>query len=173
MAKDEKRSVGRPKGETENAGRTMQKELSIYNTLKQMINTDTKVYYIMFKYCPEFLQKKDGHVIKTFEELKSVYAVFNDRHTEEVCEKYLMEERIQTAIRWLLKRLHQKKLVELYEIYFEKAKNDVQAFRAFQEFSKEFFKDSKQSDLSRLLSKVPDSEIISTDDDLSYTYDGD
>lgn len=172
MAEDKKRGVGRPKGETGNAGRTMQKELSIYNSLKEMINTDTKVYYVMFKYCPEFLQKKDGKVIKTFDDLKSVYAVFTERHTEEVCEKYLLEERVQNAVKWLLKRLHQKKLVELYEIYFEKAKGDVQAFRAFQEFSKEFFKETKQSDLSRLLSRVPESDINIDDEDLSYSYDG-
>lgn len=166
-------NAGRPKGQSENAGRTMQGELSIYNSLKQMINTDTKVYYLMFKYCPEFLQKIDGKQIKTFKELTQRYAVFTERITEEVCEKYLMEERVQNAVRWLLKRLHQKKLIELYEIYFEKAKNDVQAFRAFNDFSKEFFKESKQSDLSRLLSKVPESDIkIDSDDELAYEYDG-
>lgn len=166
---EEKKTRKSGSGTKPSAGSTS-KEKSIKLCLKDIVGTDTKVYYIMFKYCPEYLPKQ----IKTFKDLTEYYAVFTDKITEEVCEKYLFEENCQVAITWLLKRLHHKKMVELYNLYFEKAKDDVQSFRAFQDFSKEFFKESKQSDLTMLLNRIPDKEISLADEeeeDLSYTYE--
>ena len=46
-----------------------------------------------------------------------------------------MEQGCQTAVKWLLKRLHQKKMIELYDTYYKKALDgDVQAFKAWQDF---------------------------------------
>ena len=95
-------------------GKSVSKELSIYRNLKEMLSTDTRVYYIMFLYCPEYLKDADTRPIKTFNDLKERYEVFSDTITEDICKKYLLEQGVQTAIKWLMKRLHQKKLIELY-----------------------------------------------------------
>lgn len=153
-------------------GKSVSKEMSIYRSLKEMIGTDTKVYYIMYLYCPEYLKDADIKPIKTFDDLKNRYEVFSDTITEDICQKYLWEQGCQAAVRWLLKRLHQKKLVELYQTYYEKAlKGDVQAFKAWQEFSDKFFKEDKENDLTKLLNKIPDNELEEDKEDYSYTYE--
>lgn len=152
------------------SGKSVSKEQSIYNKLKEMIGTDTKVYYVMFKYCPEFLNDANKMPVKTFGDLKSRYAVFSNSITEEICEKYLLEQNVQFAVKWLLKRLHQKKCIELYNAYYIKAlEGDTQAFKAFQEFSNSFFKQDKEDGLTKLLSRVPDN--LEDNEDLSYTYE--
>lgn len=154
-------------------GKSLSKEKSIYASLKEMISTDTKVFYIMFLYCPEYLKDADRNPVKGFDDLKSRYEVFSDTITEDICKKYLLEENVQAAIKWLLKRLHQKKEVELYNTYYQKALGgDVQAFKAFQEFSDKFFKENKENELTKLLSQIPDTELESGEnEDYSYTYE--
>lgn len=153
-------------------GKSVSKEMSIYSSLKEMIGTDTKVYYIMYLYCPEYLKNADIKPVDNFEDLKSRYECFSDTLTEDMCQRYLLEQGCQGAVRWLLKRLHQKKLVELYQTYYEKAlKGDVQAFKAWQEFSDKFFMEDQENDLTRLLNKIPDKELEEDKEDYSYTYE--
>ena len=153
-------------------GKSVSKEMSIYRSLKEMIGTDTKVYYIMYLYCPEYLKDADIKPIKDFEDLKSRYEAFSETITEDICQRYLLEQGCQAAIRWLLKRLHQSKLVELYQTYYEKAlKGDVQAFKAWQEFSDKFFMEDQENDLTRLLNRIPDKELEEDKEDYSYTYE--
>lgn len=160
-----------PKGNKNATGKSISKEKSIYSMLKEMIGTDTKVYYIMFLYCPEYLKDHNTNPIKNFSDLKSRYAVFSDTITEEICKNYLMEQGCQTAIKWLLKRLHQKKEIELYNTYYEKALGgDVQAFKAFQEFSSKFFREDKEGGLTALLNKISDDDLEDDTEDYSYTY---
>lgn len=164
MAKREKR-------EFEAEGKSLSKEKTIYQTLKEMIGTDTKVYYLMWKFCPEFLRGAEKVPIKTFDDLKSRYKVFSDSITEEVCQKYMLEAGCQTAIKWLLKRLHQKKQIELYMTYYEKAKSgDVQAFKAFEDFSEKFFKGNQENQLTKLLNSIPDKEL-EEDENYDYVYE--
>lgn len=157
----------------EPCGKAVSKERSIYYNLKQMISTDTKIFYVMYLYCPEYLKGAEKNPIKNFDDLKSRYEVFSDTITEEKCKKYLLEESVQAAVKWLLKRLHQKKEIELYNTYYTKAlSGDVQAFKAFQEFSDKFFKDNKENELTKLLNRIPDSEFESDEsEDYSYIYD--
>lgn len=151
-------------------GKSVCTETSIYQTLKSMINTDTKVYYIMWKYCPEYLKDYETKPIKTFDDLKNRYRVFSDSITEKTCEKYMLEDGVQNAVLWLLKRLHQKKQIELYNAYYEKALNgDVQAFKAFEDFSDKFFAESKENGLVSILNGVSD-EDLEDKEDYSYTY---
>lgn len=149
----------------------LQKEESIYNVLKAMIGTDTKVYYVMWLYCPEFLKDYEKRPIKTFEDLKDRYAVFkNSNMKEEVCKRYLLENNVQVAVKWLLKRLHQKKLIELYNTYYNKAlSGDVQSFKAFLDFSDKYFTEDKENGLTKLLQKIPDAEL-NDDEDYAYEY---
>ena len=154
-------------------GKSVSKELSIYRNLKEMLSTDTKVYYIMFLYCPEYLKDADTRPIKTFNDLKERYEVFSDTITEDICKRYLLEQGCQTAIRWLLKRLHQKKLVDLYNTYYEKAmKGDTQAVKAFLEFSDKFFAEDKENGLTKLLNRIPDVDLdLDSEEDYNYTYE--
>lgn len=152
------------------SGKSVSTETSIYQTLKQMINTDTKVYYVMWKYCPEYLKDSEKDPIETFDDLKNRYKVFNDSITEKTCEKYMLEQGVQNAVKWLLKRLHQKKQIELYNAYYNKAlSGDVQAFKAFEDFSEKFFAEDKENGLIKLLSRVSD-EDLEDDENYSYNY---
>jgi len=160
----------REKREFEANGKSLSKEKTIYRTLKEMIGTDTKVYYIMWKFCPEYLRGAEKSPVKTFDDLKNRYAVFSDSITEEVCQKYILEAGCQAAIKWLLKRLHQKKQIELYQTYYDKAmQGDVQAFKAFEDFSEKFFKGDQENQLTKLLNRIPDN-ALEDEEDYSYTY---
>ena len=132
------------------AGKSVSQENSIYSKLKEIIKTDTKVYYVMWKYAPQLFPNE----FKTFNDLKSNYKVFTDGVTEHTAENWLSEQNVQTAIKWLLKRLHQQKMIELYNIYFEMAKKDVAAFKAFTDFSEKFFANEKESELLSMLGKI-------------------
>lgn len=118
--------------------------------LHEMLPTQVKVYYIVWKYAPSLLPKK----IDTFEELVEEYKGFTKGMDEAQCERWLAEESVQTAVKYLLKRMHNQKLVELYEIYFDKAKEDVQAFQAFSKFSEKFFEDDGEDELRAVLKEV-------------------
>lgn len=115
-----------------------------------MLPTQVKVYYIVWKYAPHILPKK----VDTFEELTAEYKGFTKGMDEAQCERWLAEESVQTAVKYLLKRMHAQKLVELYEIYFDKAKEDVQAFQAFSKFSEKFFEDDGEDELRAVLKEV-------------------
>lgn len=125
-------------------------EQSLMQKLHEMLPTQVKVYYIVWKYAPSLLPKK----IDTFEELVEEYKGFTKGMDEAQCERWLAEESVQTAVKYLLKRMHAQKLVELYEIYFDKAKEDVQAFQAFSKFSEKFFEDDGEDELHAVLKEV-------------------
>ena len=133
------------------------KEYSIFAQLKEMLGTDIKVYYVLWKYTPEFLpcDKK----INTFDELKETYTVFKKVHTEEFCSKWLIESVTQTAIKWLLNKTHNIRMTELYYCYFENAKKDVQSFKAFTDFSEKFFASEKDSELLAMLNGVTEDDL--------------
>lgn len=153
-------------------GKSVSKERSIYATLKDITGTDTKAYYIMYLYCPEYLKEADRTPVQSFEDLKSRYECFSDTITERVCKRYIMEQGCQAAIKWLMKRLHQVKEIELYNKYYQDAMNgNVQAFKAWQEFSKYFFQADREGELTKLLNKIPDDELRNDKEDYSYTYE--
>lgn len=76
--------------------------------------------------------------------------------SEEATDKYIYDEDVQQAIRYLMKILHNEKMIELYNIYYEKAKEDTQAFKAFVDFSKQFFEEEneKENELTSLLNNI-------------------
>lgn len=125
-------------------------EQSLMQKLHEILPTQVKVYYIVWKYAPHILPKK----VDTFEELTTEYKGFTKGMDEAQCERWLAEESVQTAVKYLLKRMHAQKLVELYEIYFDKAKEDVQAFQAFSKFSEKFFEDDGEDELRAVLKEV-------------------
>lgn len=137
-------------GDKNAKGKSSQLEQSLLSKLHEMLPTQVKVYYIVWKYAPHLLPKK----INSFEELASEYAGFTKGMDEAHCERWLTEESVQAAVKYLLKRLHNQKLVELYEIYFENAKKDVQSFQAFVKFSEKFFEDDGDDELRTILNET-------------------
>lgn len=130
-------------------GKSVSQEQSILQRIKEMVRTDAKVYFILWKYAPQLLP--DGSELKTFNDLKNHYKTFTDGMTESTCNNWLTEQNVQTAVKWLLKRLHQQKMIELYNLYFVKAKEDTNAFKAFTDFSEKFFAQEKESELLSIL----------------------
>lgn len=131
-------------------GKGSQLEKSLLSKLHEMLPTQVKVYYIVWKYAKHLLPKD----VDTFEDLTKAYEGFTAGMDEAHCERWLAEESVQTAVKYLLKRLHGQKLIELYEIYFDKAKTDVQAFQAFSKFSEKFFEEDGEDELRSILNET-------------------
>lgn len=128
----------RPKGTKDTSG--------LVTKIKEMTGCDHLAYYIVWKYAPQLLTKQN---LNTFDDLALAYACFNNRNQAGL-EAKLTEPTQQDAIKYLLERLHKTKLFELYDLYYNRAKEDTQAFRAFLDFSKDFF-GAEQNELIDIL----------------------
>lgn len=131
-------------------GKSSQLEQSLISKLKEMVPTQVKVYYIIWKYAPHLLERE----VNSFEELVTEYKGFTEGMDEAHCERWLTEESVQKAVKYLLKRMHAQKLIELYQIYFENAKKDVQSFQAFVKFSDKFFEEDGEDELRTILNET-------------------
>ena len=140
-------------------GKSVSNEESVLSHIIGMVKTQAKAYYIIWKYAPDLLPNPN---VKTFEDLTSQYKTFTKGMTAHVCENWLMEENVQTAVKWLLQREHQKKMIELYNIYYDKAKSDTNAFKAFIDFSNQFFADDKKNGILEIVQGLNDKDF---DDD--------
>lgn len=125
-------------------------EQSLLQKLHEMLPTQTKVYYIVWKHAKHLLPKQ----IDTFEDLTREYKGFTEGMDEAQCERWLTEESVQAAEKYLIRRLHKQRLIELYEIYFENAKKDVNAFKAFMDFSEKFFADEGDNEILTILNGI-------------------
>lgn len=127
-------------------------------TKMQLLCTDYKAYWLWYKFAPELLPKG----IEKFDDLKAKYKKFPQGITEQEAELWLYEKPVQNSLKELLKSQHTKKMMELYNIYFEKAKTDVQAFKAFIDFSNTFFADETENELQKLIKgiKIKDLEGV-------------
>ena len=140
-------------------GKSVSNEESVLSHIIGMVKTQAKAYYIIWKYAPDLLPNPN---VKTFEDLTSQYKTFTKGMTAHVCDNWLMEENVQTAVKWLLQREHQKKMIELYNIYYDKAKTDTNAFKAFIDFSNQFFADDKKNGILEIVQGLNDKDF---DDD--------
>ncbi len=127
------------------------KEDTIMVQLKKLVS-EYKVVYLLWIYAKELLP--DHENINSFEQLKEKYKMIPNVTTEESASRWLLEERVQAATKYLLKRLHNRRLVDLYNLYFEKAKEDVASFRAFTDFSDKFFADESQTELQKIIANI-------------------
>lgn len=121
----------------------------LVHKIKEMTGCDHLAYYIIWKYAPQLLTKQD---LNTFNDLAGAYACFKNRNQSGL-EAKLTEPTQQDAIKYLLERLHKTKLFELYNLYYKRAQEDTNAFRAFLEFSKDFF-GAEQNELIDILKGV-------------------
>ena len=130
--------------------RSSKSEQSLLQKLHEMLPTQVKVYYIVWKYAKHLLPKQ----VDTFEDLTREYKGFTEGMDEAQCERWLAEESVQAAEKYLFRRLHKQRLIELYEIYFENAKKDVNAFKAFIDFSEKFFADEGDNEILTILNGI-------------------
>ncbi|MEG3007195.1 MAG: hypothetical protein RR806_06975 [Oscillospiraceae bacterium] len=142
-------------------GKRVSQEQSILDKLFTMVKTKPKAYYILWKYAHHLLPNPN---LKTYQELADSYKFFTPGMTEERAETWLTEQSCQAAIKWLLKRLHQQKMIELYNTYYEKAQQDTQAFKAFIDFSDKFFASEQESEMLSILKGVDFTQYDDEDD---------
>lgn len=123
---------------------TPRREKNIRQKLLEF-TTEKKSYWILWKHGISYKN------FKTFDELS---AKLLGGISKETADNYMMEEDVQKAEKYLMKILHNQKMIELYNIYYERAKQDTNAFKAFIDFSEKFFADEKESELSALLNGI-------------------
>lgn len=142
-------------------------EKSVLMSLKDMVKTDGKVYYILWKYAPDLLPKNTlENPIKTFDDLTVAYECI--KADQRICENYLMEENVQKAVKWLRSRQHTQKMFDLYDRLCEKAADgDVQAFKAVLEFGDKYLSDTKEAELLKVLHNV---NLNSDDEEEGYDF---
>lgn len=126
--------------------------MAIQAELIEITKKDVKALYVLFRYAPELLNKPEAR--ESFEGLKEAYASFKGIE-EDTCIKWLTEDDgVQKAIKHLIKKQHPLKMANLYKTYLEKSENNVQAFKAFNEFCKTYFTDNTESELLDLLQGI-------------------
>lgn len=134
---------------------------SLLQELRQMTGSDTKAYWIMLNFCPDLLP--DG--IRTYEDLANNYTAFKGLKKKNA-DKYIYNEGVQTAIKWLLKRMDAKRDMELYNKYYQLALDgDTQALRAYMEFKKTFFEAEETSEIEKLIRNANISAKAEGEDD--------
>ena len=131
-------------------GETASKFKSTKEQTKELI-PEYKALYLYLRFAPELLPDPS---IKTYDQLKAKYKMCPQTFSDEQAQLWLYEEPTQNALKVLLKAKHAQRMTELYNIYFEKAKEDVQAFKAFVDFSATYFKDNQESELQKILNGV-------------------
>ena len=137
-------------------------------TLKQMLNNDAIMYYILWKYAPDILP--DNENIKNYADLCNKYETLQGR-TEQSIEKSLYKQNVQDAVKFLLKRLDGKRDIELLNKYYEKAMGgDVQALKAYMEFKAVFFKNSEDDELKAILNGASTSVDYSDTEDFKMEF---
>lgn len=146
-------------------GRGTKDEKSIVPALREMLNSDYMAFWVVWKYAPDLLPEN----FKNFEEFSAHYkAISNKGLTERDCEKFIYLDKVQNAVKWLLKKQKNARMIELYNTWYQAAKKDANALKEFLKLQDEFFKDAQVSELESILRGV---EIPDSDEDDSDEYD--
>ena len=146
-------------------GRGTKEEKPIVPALREMLNSDYMAFWVVWKYAPDLLPEK----FKTFDEFSQHYkAISNKGLTERDCEKFIYLDKVQNAVKWLLKKQKNARMIELYNTWFQAAKKDANALKEFLKLQDEFFKDAQVSELESILRGV---EIPDSDEDDSDEYE--
>ncbi|MBR4589128.1 MAG: hypothetical protein IKO36_00575 [Bacteroidaceae bacterium] len=123
-------------------------ERSILAELKEKIGNEHMPYWILWKYAPELLPES----YPTYDDLKKAYtALGNKKLTERDCDKFLYYQKVQDAVKWLLKKQRGARMIELYNCWYERAKSDSNALKEFLKLQEEFFKNDELSELENIL----------------------
>lgn len=119
-----------------------------------------KIYSKLAKYCSDakirvILYGTGIDKTRTWEDInqsyhKGIYKTYEECHVT-----FQDDPSYIKAYKLAMEHVHNIKLIELYELYYNKAKEDVQAFKAFMDFSEKFFKDDKgENELMQILQGV-------------------
>jgi hypothetical protein len=123
---------------------------SVKTQLGEIIKSEYKVLFVLWKYFPDYFNKE----FKTLNDLKKNYKVFPKSTNEQLANQWLLEPEVQRGIKFLLELQHSKKMIEIYNTFYEQSKNgDVQSAKFLIDFSEQFFNE-KQSQIEQLLSGI-------------------
>ncbi len=113
-----------------------------------------KSEYLFWRFCPEAVVSEIRPGC-SFEELKKGCGM-PDAFTEASCGLWLLDENVQGLVRQLLKAKNGEQLLELHQLYFEKAKEDPRCLTGLMQLNDVLFKNN-ESELISLLEGIPDS----------------
>ncbi|MGX8701360.1 hypothetical protein [Caproiciproducens sp.] len=130
---------------------------SILTELSDKFNNRV-AYYLVFKYAPDLLPTP----CKTndFEDFKKNYS-FMEKVEKKTAEGWLRNKDVQNAVLDIKKRNYIIDLIDLYQEYKEKSKDDPKYITGFFQIKNELFKETKGDDLANDLMGMND---IPTDD---------
>ena len=132
-------------------GRGTKDEKGIVPALRQMLNSDYMAYWVVWKFAPDLLPEQ----FKTFDEFSTHYkAISNKGLTERDCEKFLYLDKVQHAIKWLLGKQKNARMIELYNTWYEAAKKDANALKEFIKLQDIFFQGEQENELEKILRNV-------------------
>jgi dimeric dUTPase (all-alpha-NTP-PPase superfamily) len=122
----------------------------IKSRLQEIVSSEYKVIYILWKYYPEYFNKE----FKDVEELADNYKMFPKSTDKQMALNWEIDEEFQRGVKFLLEVLHNKKMIEIYNKFYEQSKNgDTQSAKFFIDFSEQLFNE-KQSQIEQLLSGI-------------------
>ena len=132
-------------------GRGTKEEKGIVPALREMLNSDYMAFWIVWKYAPDLLPEK----FKNFDEFSAHYkAISNKGLTERDCEKFLYIDKVQRAIKWLMGKQKNARMIELYNTWYEAAKKDSNALKEFIKLQDIFFQGEQENELEKILRNV-------------------
>ena len=144
-------------------GRGTKDERSIVKELAEKIGNEYMAYWVVWKYAPDLLPQR----FKTFDELYDHYTALQNKKVSEMdCQKFLYYDKVQQAVKWLLKKQRGIRMINLYNKWYEAAQVDANALKEFLKLQEIFFKDDELSELESILRKstVSDDEEDSEGD---------
>ena len=129
-------------------GRGTKDEKPILSEIRDMVGNDYMAYWILWKFAPDLLAEE----IKSFDDLKNYYkAITKAKIGEHDCEKWMYYDKVQNAVKWLLKKQKGARMIELYNIWFEMAKKDSNALKEFIKLQDIFFQNDEMSEVESIL----------------------
>lgn len=132
-------------------GRGTKEEKGIVPTLREMLNSDYMAFWVVWKYAPDLLPEK----FNNFDEFSQHYkAISNKGLTERDCEKFLYIDKVQRAIKWLMGKQKNARMIALYNTWYEAAKKDANALKEFIKLQDIFFQGEQENELEKILRNV-------------------
>lgn len=132
-------------------GRGTKEEKGIVPALREMLNSDYMAFWIVWKYAPDLLPEK----FNNFDEFSQHYkAISNKGLTERDCEKFLYIDKVQRAIKWLMGKQKNARMIELYNTWYEAAKKDANALKEFLKLQDIFLQGEQENELEKILRNV-------------------
>ena len=132
-------------------GRGTKEEKGIVPALREMLNSDYMAFWVVWKYAPDLLPEK----FNNFDEFSQHYkAISNKGLTERDCEKFLYIDKVQRAIKWLMGKQKNARMIELYNTWYEAAKKDANALKEFIKLQDIFFQGEQENELEKILRNV-------------------